>query len=664
MKEKKEITEMKNRTAGELPGMETGRKKKAAGKIHLRTAAAVLAALSLWAVFASALFLYTRPIEDRSYNLSLFWEGEAIPDDWVYDQKGWTVFTQEKEKITPLTPDGYGGFTGLTFPGQTFYYSRILTEDMDSPTLRLDTGDYLVAVFLDDMLLYTDSPESGTTMGEILLPMASWSRESPLIITLPQGFHGKTLTIAQSTLEIPETERGTVWPCSVTLYNGYTYESRIIAESFKTAIPASLAFAAGTALLLLFLWRMRESAPDMGTLFGALPAFFWLMRWLSGTPFSLYYFSFLPFETTFLWYNLSIAFLPALMAGHVSGRPRTLLWFFTAAQAVVTLVDLVFQAANGYGLQAVTDTAFIGIAALVAVMVCGFLEYKKGSWFCGCFCLAAGAGAALWVLSLVFSSFTGISLDSLPLDGEGHMIPNPQNYVLYRMAFLMSFSYLIATGADAVRKEILSRAETRLLAQRIELSQSAYEAMRLQHEQVMMLRHDMAKHFRLLRQMTEDEKTARYLDELMRQNQTIRPVIQSGNEMLDIILNAKLQTVFDEGVKVELLKCQAPGIFPLPDANLCSLIMNLLDNALESALATARDQRYIKLDMHIKNQFFVFICENSATAEHIGRQSSPGRGLGLKIVREIAEKYEILTKTEKGEGFYKVTLAIPFKSAA
>ena len=150
----------------------------------------------------------------------------------------------------------------------------------------------------------------------------------------------------------------------------------------------------------------------------------------------------------------------------------------------------------------------------------------------------------------------------------------------------------------------------------------------------------------------------------MRQNQTIRPVIQSGNEMLDIILNAKLQTVFDEGVKVELLKCQAPGIFPLPDANLCSLIMNLLDNALESALATARDQRYIKLDMHIKNQFFVFICENSATAEHIGRQSSPGRGLGLKIVREIAEKYEILTKTEKGEGFYKVTLAIPFKSAA
>lgn len=623
------------------------------------TVAAVLAALSLWAVFASALFLYTRPIEDRSYNLSLFWEGEAKPDDWVYDQKGWTVFTQEKERITPLTPDGYGGFTGLTFPGQTLYYSRILGEDMDSPTLRLDTCDRLVAVFLDDMLLYTDSPESGTTMGEILLPMAEWYRESPLIITLPRNFHGKTLTIAQSTPEIPETERGTVWPCEVTLYNGYTYESRIIAESFRTAIPASLAFAAGTSLLLLFLWRMRESAPDMGTLFGALPAFFWLMRWLSGAPFSLYYFSFLPFDTTFLWYNLSIAFLPALMAGHVSGRPRILLWFFTMAQAAVTLMDLVLQATKGYGLQAVPETAFIGIAGLAAVMVCGFLAYKKGSWFCGCFCLAAAAGAGLWVLSLVFSPFTGISLDTLPLDGEGHMMSYPQNYVLYRMAILTSFSYLIAAGADAVRKEILSRAETRLLAQRIELSQSAYEAMHLQHEQVMMLRHDMAKHFRLLRQMTEEEKTARYLDELMGQNQTIRPVIQSGNEMLDIILNAKLQTAFDEGIKVDFSQCRAPGSFPLPEANLCSLIMNLLDNALESAKASAKDQRYIKLDMHIKNQFFVFVCENSATAEHMGRQSSPGRGLGLKIVRQIAAKYEILMKPEEGKDFYKVTLAIP-----
>lgn len=47
--------------------------------------------------------------------------------------------------------------------------------------------------------------------------------------------------------------------------------------------------------------------------------------------------------------------------------------------------------------------------------------------------------------------------------------------------------------------------EARLLAQRSELTQSSYEALRRQSEQVMMLRHDMMKHFRLLWQTTTDE---------------------------------------------------------------------------------------------------------------------------------------------------------------
>ena len=43
--------------------------------------------------------------------------------------------------------------------------------------------------------------------------------------------------------------------------------------------------------------------------------------------------------------------------------------------------------------------------------------------------------------------------------------------------------------------------------------------MRRQNEQVMMLRHDMLKHFRLLRQTTSDKKTAEYLDELVGENE-------------------------------------------------------------------------------------------------------------------------------------------------
>ena len=108
---------------------------------------AVILALTLCAVSAALLLSRMRPAEDRVYDLSLGWKTEAMPEDWVYDQKGWTVFTQEEDTATELTPDGYGGFGSLSELGQTFYFSRVLSEEVDSPTLRLNAANCSVAVF-------------------------------------------------------------------------------------------------------------------------------------------------------------------------------------------------------------------------------------------------------------------------------------------------------------------------------------------------------------------------------------------------------------------------------------------------------------------------------------------------------------------------------------
>lgn len=161
--------------------------------------AAALLALTLCAMSGALLLACMRPMEDRAYDLSLVWAGEAIPEGWVYDQKGWTVFTQEGDTVKELAPDGLGGFSGLDEFGQTFYFSRILTEKVDSPILRLGTADRSFAVFLDGDLLYTDCPELDNRIGYLRLPVSEWYREEPVLVTLPRNYAGKTLTIAQST---------------------------------------------------------------------------------------------------------------------------------------------------------------------------------------------------------------------------------------------------------------------------------------------------------------------------------------------------------------------------------------------------------------------------------------------------------------------------------
>ena len=75
--------------------------------------------------------------------------------------------------------------------------------------------------------------------------MLDWDRAESIVLSLPPDYHGKTLTVAQATSlgerQEPEADQ-VVWPCSVQLYCGYSYESGLISESFQTAIPATLCF--------------------------------------------------------------------------------------------------------------------------------------------------------------------------------------------------------------------------------------------------------------------------------------------------------------------------------------------------------------------------------------------------------------------------------------
>lgn len=238
-------------------------------------------------------------------------------------------------------------------------------------------------------------------------------------------------------------------------------------------------------------------------------------------------------------------------------------------------------------------------------------------------------------------------------------LPHYPLTLLSPLTGIMTAAALATALAEAARREITRRTEARLLAQRGELAQSSYEVLRRQHEQVMMLRHDMVKHFQVLRQTVTDEKAAAYLDELIGENEKIRPVIQSGNEMLDVILNGKLSAAADAGIAVELVRTQAPDKLPLTDAELCSLVMNLLDNAIEGAAAPGVERPYIKLDCCVKEHFFAISCKNSTTVEHIQKETAPGHGLGLKIIKQIVARYDDLLETEYGTDYYRVNLAIP-----
>ena len=59
-------------------------------------------------------------------------------------------------------------------------------------------------------------------------------------------------------------------------------------------------------------------------------------------------------------------------------------------------------------------------------------------------------------------------------------------------------------------------------------------------------------------------------------------------------------------------KAEAPEKLPLSDTNLCSLVMNIMDNAVKAAAESGHGSPYIHLDIHVKNDYFALTVENSA----------------------------------------------------
>ena len=628
---------------------------------------AVLLALFPGILSAIAVFYYTMPMEDSSYDLSLLpqdgqeWEGS----------KGWTVFTSENGETTVLTPNGIGGYSGLSYAGQTFYFSRKLTEKLDDPTLRIGTANRSISVFLDDTLLYTDCPESSEKhIGELSLPMQEYDRAEPITISLPLNYINRTLTIAQSTPLVSETltDNETVYPCEITLYCGYSYESGLIASAASIMIPSVLLFALEIILLTAFIWRASLGRFSASLVVLAVAVMLQIFSVLTKADFFPQYFGEFPVDLQTMTFHLSIGILLIFLSIY-AGRVRPLFLILALVQCLSTGFSAIIQTGVvlSYGRWYrffIELPQIAGFLALFLSILCAFILWHRENKFFSRFAQTA------ILITLGYTSFLLISIPLIPgytssvisrIAGDfSYLLPVFSLKLIWVLCFLSSITAAII---GVLEEESQKKIEASLLSVKNRLTLESYENLRLHSEEIMMIRHDTAKHYIMLRSMAEKspEQLCAYLDKLVEQTQNIRPVVTSGNEMLDIIINGKLSIAAEKGIHAEIFRANAPKKLPLHDTELCCLIMNILDNAIEAASHPAISNPCIRLDFHYKDLHFIFSCENSTAAGSSGRtkKTDPNHGYGLKIIHRIMQQWGDMVYVQEEKGKYKISVVIP-----
>jgi sensor histidine kinase regulating citrate/malate metabolism len=181
-------------------------------------------------------------------------------------------------------------------------------------------------------------------------------------------------------------------------------------------------------------------------------------------------------------------------------------------------------------------------------------------------------------------------------------------------------------------------------------------------------RHDYHNHIQAMkayRSLGENEKIDGYLDSLESDLTSVDTLIKSGNVMVDAILNSKLSLAKSRNIAINA-KAIVPKNVSISEIDLCVIIGNLLDNAIEACMRISdEDGRFIRVYMDLKRDDLYISVTNSsggAVKKQDGRYVSGkggSHGFGLMRIDKIVDKYDGYIKRRDEEGAFTSEIMLP-----
>lgn len=180
-------------------------------------------------------------------------------------------------------------------------------------------------------------------------------------------------------------------------------------------------------------------------------------------------------------------------------------------------------------------------------------------------------------------------------------------------------------------------------------------------------RHDYHNHIQaLLALCGDEEETRKYLLNLNDDLVAVDTVIKTGNVMVDAILNSKLSLIKSRDIAVKA-KAVVPPELKISEIDLCVIIGNLLDNAMEACLQQPEEEeRFIRVYIGIlKGQLYVSVSNSvggqirKSGKSYLSTKDSPSHGFGLMRVDKIAEKYQGFVNRQNEDGVFATEILLP-----
>lgn len=593
---------------------------------RIAIAALCIAAILVFGLLAALFARFEHPY--RSGQTKLLYDGWTVQTDTRPEP----VPVEDLRRVIPLEPD------------EVIVLRRVMSEDIKDAALSiLNLYQWLKIYFGDELIFDNKAESSGRNPGKALC-----------LFPLPDGYAGKELRIeASSPYELyaysPEIPR---------LGDMESLRAYHIGSSARGILIAFVLTASGI-LFLLFSLLVTIKYPDAiqwgNFSFGIFSILLGLLTLSEQDIVSLLFSPVaLGNMNMILWIVYPFPLLVCLLSQCV--RCKTPMRILLAAHLACMAITFSLAAAGVWDFSdslVFLNPAYIVITVITAILF-GVECFDKNKAL-----RVLTPGLIPLVLSAILSAFD--------IGGFYSAKEALRSVGLLSLAALMWIHHLRVYLAR--RRE--EQKNTQMLSVKQSLAAENLDAANRYIRESAADRHEFHHHLTALKALSDAndaDGVARYLEKLTAAGHDPEPILYCENVLVNAIL---CKYAADCRIDEIRLDCDAlvPKELPFAENDLCTLLMNLMDNALEACRKLPAKQRWIRLQVRKKEHFLVIACENSrdGTAsppdDGLNATTKPGLGLhgfGIPAMREIAERYESTLSIHFDEASFSVSTALRF----
>ncbi len=201
-----------------------------------------------------------------------------------------------------------------------------------------------------------------------------------------------------------------------------------------------------------------------------------------------------------------------------------------------------------------------------------------------------------------------------------------------------------------------------------ELIETHYREVDNMYKQIRGWRHDYRNHIQTMKAYAAAEDwdaIRRYLDLLDEDLTSVDTSIKTGNPMTDAILNSKISLAKSKNIKV-VADAHIPVKLKSSEIDLCCIIGNLFDNAIEASIKLPEKERIIRVYMDMKNTQLYISFTNFTAGKKLKKEgkrfrSSKGEGHGFGLVRvdAIVERLDGYISRNSEDGAFTTEILLP-----